>query len=329
MLSMFWCASPGPSCFGNTGDTPKKTRRNRSGATPDATVLQAVQADFDMMAQPLRPAMPMIPSTDMPTSLPRNGSIPSTGSHNSLGELTPNASFGGYAEAIGRPSFDGSAMTTPRENSLNGSMAGEPMSPHYITIKSQPTPDNSPVRRNTPYSYQPAPPPPKETLVGAAHQPLVGACDFIPMPAISSRETPVNQSTAFPVYIAQAKFETSPAHVRWLVRHMTGKAILPVAVEHVSQGCFVAFVQSEAEQDAVVAAMHRRLLFDHNGVWCPRNATQTAALAGYMSDREFRMRGQRLPRELLSADKQAPNARVPAQSEYFVSQGALSNVART
>lgn len=199
-------------------------------------------------------------------------------------------------------------LAVESDGELSASMDSVPSPPKYIKVDLLPSSAVVATYRHSPYQYQPAPPQPKPTLHGASHQPLLSICEFIAMPQINTIERAQRITTEYPVYLGQAKFEATAAHMRWLIRRMTRNEVLPVAVEPLSPGCFVAFVTSVAEQKAVRKAMHHTVLYDHNGVWHPRTQSERQKVARYMNDREFRMRGQRLPREMVTAELRAPRA---------------------
>lgn len=109
------------------------------------------------------------------------------------------------------------------------------------------------------------------------HAGLWRQMELIQIPSIipSDSPTPVN---AFPLFIGQVRFETTCADLRWIIRRVTGT--LALKIEPRGVGCFIGYFKSSRDADSV-RRLHKRLLFDHSGVWFARTALEVESLFDY------------------------------------------------
>ena len=159
------------------------------------------------------------------------------------------------------------------------------------------------ARRHNPYA--PLPTQSSRTVMyGASHQPLVGRCRYVAWPDLRAKTVPLftpEQLTEMPrLAIEQVKFELTAPQLRWVIHELAGVVAAHVEENATTRGSFVAYFKNAEDQAAAQSKLHRNVLFDHNGAWAAADADETAAVAQYMGSREFRQRGQRLPRDLMT-----------------------------
>jgi hypothetical protein len=140
---------------------------------------------------------------------------------------------------------------------------------------------------------------------GISHQPLVGYCTFIQWPDHLAGDAARAhcKTTEFRVEFDQIKFELSPGQFRFVIFRLA--KVVAVSAISLTPGSFTIYARN-ADDAAAIRALNRRCLFDQHGVWAPHNNTERTALSRYMSSREFRQRGQRLPRELMTVGRVPP-----------------------
>jgi hypothetical protein len=133
---------------------------------------------------------------------------------------------------------------------------------------------------------------------GISHQPLVGRCRFVTWPAVLRACMPpaIIPAGAVTVHVEQVKFELTAPQLRFLIHRLAG--VVPIAVTVPAVGTFAVHLCTRDDADAV-KALHRGLLFDQHGVWAPESPAEKEAVVKYMTTREFRQRGQRLPRDVM------------------------------
>lgn len=164
-----------------------------------------------------------------------------------------------------------------------------------------------------------------EGMPGSEHAPyLQGQLEYIVPPTLNAveRETPANARCLF---LGHMRFETTAAEVRWLVRRTTG--VTPMKAETRGNGCYVVYLANEAEE-AAVRTLHKRMLFDHEGVWFARNEKETQTLCDYVDHVLARgrrgARPLRLPKDCLVVEdprsKAAPKTAAPSPPTYYQSQ---------
>lgn len=158
--------------------------------------------------------------------------------------------------------------------------------------------NNITFQHGTPLQYNPTAYPPHNTV----HVPLWNRCEFIQIPAMFDNVdyTPVNN--ALSLFIGQVRFEATAAELKWLLQYVAG--VVCTKVEHRGLGCFSIFLKSEAEIQAI-HRIHKRVLFDHSGVWFARTVEECEALFDYVSNRlPYISRKAHLPRDSLVVEEQ-------------------------
>ena len=157
-----------------------------------------------------------------------------------------------------------------------------------------PSPSNVHCPPRTPKFAENAPP------MNTVHVSLWGRCELIQTPEIAPVEcpTPVN---AFPLFLGQVRFETTPADLRWILRRVAN--VLALKCELRGNGCFIVYLKSSADADAV-RRLHKRLLFDHSGVWFARNEREVDVLFDYANNTlPFVSRRCHLPRDCMVVEE--------------------------
>lgn len=170
------------------------------------------------------------------------------------------------------------------------------------------TPPASPhrVRRHDPYAVVTQPYRKESNTVtwGVSHQPLIGACFYIPFPKIyaHTRDSPiVLPDSAVQLQVRQVRFEMETGQIRWLFRRLSGVHVLKA--EKVVPGVINVWVASAKDADRVCNILHQNILFDFQGVFAPLNREQQQALVAYLDTRQFHTRSQRLPREPMTVTR--------------------------
>jgi RNA recognition motif-containing protein len=97
------------------------------------------------------------------------------------------------------------------------------------------------------------------------------------------------------LFVGQLKYEITPTQLAHVVEHFSG--VKPLRVEYRPKGCAMLFLKSR-EDAASVMQLHKRLLFDYNGVWFAADESQRAAL-----DEAARIRLERLPNDCVSVEE--------------------------
>ncbi|CUG94132.1 Hypothetical protein, putative [Bodo saltans] len=97
------------------------------------------------------------------------------------------------------------------------------------------------------------------------------------------------------LFVGQLKYEITPTQLAQIVEHFSG--VRPLRVEYRPKGCAMLFLKSRGDAGAVMQ-LHKRLLFDYNGVWFAADESQRAAL-----DEAARVRLERLPNDCVSVEE--------------------------
>ena len=157
----------------------------------------------------------------------------------------------------------------------------------------------------TPVRIVPCPP-------NTFHQALWSQMELIRLPEIAPVDmfVPV---TPYSLFIGQVRFETTAAELRWIIRRVSN--VLPVKADRRGNGCFVVFFRSAEDLDAV-RRLHKRILFDHSGVWFAKTQQEVEVLFDYgMRALPFVPRWSHLPRDCMTVeDTKVCNA---AQQQRF------------
>lgn len=131
------------------------------------------------------------------------------------------------------------------------------------------------------------------------HQPLWQQMELIRIPEIAPVEQNV-PSTPFSLFIGQVRFETTTAELRWIIRRVAN--VLPVRADVRGNGCFIVFFRSAEDLDAV-RRLHKRLLFDHSGVWYARTTQELEVLFEYATRTlPYVPRRSHLPRDCMTVE---------------------------
>lgn len=142
---------------------------------------------------------------------------------------------------------------------------------------------------------------------------LSGHCDFVQVPsgfeALVSEDAHLlaevlasGQMVPPPLFIGQVRFEMSAGELHWLLKRLCG--VHTLKIEPRGLGCFCVVAKSSEDSDALLA-LHRRLLFDHQGVWYARTADESAVLESYVATTASRLpRRSRLPRDAMIVERQ-------------------------
>lgn len=180
------------------------------------------------------------------------------------------------------PTLGASGMPSP--NPFATSAVAPPSGPHRLIGYSQPT-----------------------VPVGAYHAPLAGHCEFLQVPQINPVERPTPTFPCFRLFLGQVRFETTAAEVRWIIRNTAG--VVALKIEPRGTGCFLAYFRTYEEM-IQVKCLHKRLLFDHTGVWFARTPTQAEALHYYVSHYLGHVgRGFRLPKDTMVVEEEKSTVR--------------------
>lgn len=131
------------------------------------------------------------------------------------------------------------------------------------------------------------------------HQPLWQQMELIRIPEIAPVEQNV-PSTPFSLFIGQVRFETTTAELRWIIRRVAN--VLPVRADVRGNGCFIVFFRSAEDLDTV-RRLHKRLLFDHSGVWYARTTQEVDVLFEYATRTlPYVPRRSHLPRDCMTVE---------------------------
>lgn len=238
------------------------------------------------------------PSQVVPASPKVGPSTPSTPSHRM--DLSPKGTHTPYAT-----SYSEYLSSTPPESNCTSDIDNSlPPSPsgggNGITFQGN----------NYPAQYNPNMYPPHNTV----HVPLWNRCELIQIPPLMDQMdyTPVNNSMS--LFIGQVRFEATAAELKWLLQHVAG--VVCQKVEHRGPGCFSIFLKNETEMQAI-HRIHKRLLFDHSGVWFARTVEECEALFDYVSNRlPYISRKAHLPRDSLVVEEQKSKISAGAFFQY-------------
>ena len=106
--------------------------------------------------------------------------------------------------------------------------------------------------------------------------------------------------TPYSLFIGQVRFETTAAELRWIIHRVSN--VLLGNVEQRGHGCFVVYFRSAEDLEAV-RQLHKRILFDHKGVWFAKTQQEVEVLLDYgMRVLPFLPRWSHLPRDCMTAE---------------------------
>jgi hypothetical protein len=130
---------------------------------------------------------------------------------------------------------------------------------------------------------------------------LEGHAELLVPPTLTAvdRATPSNVRALF---LGHMRFETTVAEVRWLL--YTTASVVAAKAEPRGNGCFVVYLANDEEMTAV-RQLHKRLLFDHHGVWYARTAEEAAHMNEYVEHTlaNTRRRRLRLPKDCMVVEE--------------------------
>lgn len=128
---------------------------------------------------------------------------------------------------------------------------------------------------------------------------LQGRCELLTLPELPSveRETPMDAPC---LYLGHVRFECSCEQLRWLISETSRVVALKVEVR--GKGGYAVFLKSD-EDVSFVRMLHKRILFDHSGVWFARTNDQAELLAEYAAGLQYIKRTRfRLPRDAMTVE---------------------------
>jgi hypothetical protein len=118
--------------------------------------------------------------------------------------------------------------------------------------------------------------------VSIFHAKLWGQCIFSTLPPQDTvNKRPTGHNTVFRVFFGQVKREVSPSQMCWLIHRVCG--VVPIHVESRTSGCYYAYASNQMDSRAM-RNMHKRVLFDSEGVWIARDAERSVVLNDYVVD---------------------------------------------
>jgi len=163
-----------------------------------------------------------------------------------------------------------------------------------------PTPRNSPTNQDEEFVY-----------ANIAHASLMGKCEFVVVPVIEAVDRYSSPDTPHRLFLGQIRFEMTPAQMRWLLWKVACIEAVKVEPTARSQGCFIVHLKC-AEDLNRVRALHKRLLFDHSGVWFARDSFECDLMQQYLdSIVPYQGRGYRLPKDSMVVEQQKNQYRQP------------------
>lgn len=170
------------------------------------------------------------------------------------------------------------------------------------------TPESEPTTPHTPQGRDAISAIP-ETIF---HSPLVGHCEFIQPPQIPNCDYPTPSFPCYRLFLGQIRFETTAAEVRWIVEYICG--VRALKVESRGIGCFLAYFRTPDDMTRV-QHLHKRVLFDHSGIWFARSDSQAEYLAGYVAKNLSHIgRGFRLPKDMMVVEEEKLTRALPIPS---------------
>jgi hypothetical protein len=144
---------------------------------------------------------------------------------------------------------------------------------------------------------------------GAYHTALFGQCEWIQPPPVPLVDQPTPAFPCYRLFLGQIRFETTPAEVKWIVQYVTG--VQALKVESRGIGCFLAYFQTYDDM-VTTQQLHKRILFDHSGIWFARTDEQSQAMQNYVRQALGRIgRGFRLPKDMMVVEEEKLQRALP------------------
>jgi hypothetical protein len=166
---------------------------------------------------------------------------------------------------------------------------GQRHDPYRPTLQAAPAPAADTVAPQHPNPQYSSPP------QGTVHHELWGRVGFHAYPTQAfippTHVDPTEAAGAGTVriFLGQLPYAVTPMQVHWIAYRFAGGTLLhnvsciAKRYQPASSGCVHAIV-SRAGFDAMVAVIHKRLLFDDTGVWFAGSPEEQAHLHAYLSD---------------------------------------------
>ena len=171
------------------------------------------------------------------------------------------------------------------------------------------------------YAYLP-PPIPSGVPHGTVHCSLSDTVQFLtPAEYLSELLPPESSIPATPsevsktLFLGQIRFETTTSDIRQIIHFTTG--VVAARVESRNVGCFVVYLRDEDEME-LIRSLHKRLLFDHTGIWFAETAEMVETLTQYVNHELPFMFKTRLPKDSMVVEEQRPRHSLPAVNHILI-----------
>ena len=136
---------------------------------------------------------------------------------------------------------------------------------------------------------------------------LGGKAEYLEMPQGQAAEisTAAQWNRSHKVFIGHVKFEINADGLRWMIYMLTGVQAGKVEVR--GMGCFMVFFAS-AEDVFRVRGLHKRVLFDTQGIWFAQDSAQEQLLHNYAQNVAPSVHAK-LPKGLMVVDEETSRRR--------------------
>jgi hypothetical protein len=136
---------------------------------------------------------------------------------------------------------------------------------------------------------------------------LGGKVEYLEMPQGQAAEisTAAQWNRSHKVFIGHVKFEINADGLRWMIYMLTGVQAGKVEVR--GMGCFMVFFAS-AEDVFRVRGLHKRVIFDTQGIWFAQDSTQEQVLHHYATNVAPSVHAK-LPKGLMVVDEETSRRR--------------------
>lgn len=286
-------------CFGSSApkdgtemgmEVTVSTTYSATGSFANATTLSASRRSNASSSSPQPARMHTAPSFD-----------PWTGQYE--GEMTTSSSYSTNQS----PSH---IMTRPRRDSRHSASSGSSTNNTQISQGQYATGNQTSVHMqdvapagNFPAFMMRAPI--MNAPVHASY--LGGKAEYLEMPQGQQAEisTAAQWNRSHKVFIGHVKFEINADGLRWMVYMLTGVQAGKVEVR--GMGCFMVFFAS-AEDVFRVRGLHKRVLFDTEGIWFAQNSAQEQLLHNYAQNVAPSVHAK-LPKGLMVVDEETSRRR--------------------
>jgi hypothetical protein len=113
------------------------------------------------------------------------------------------------------------------------------------------------------------------TIRGPQHGYLIGQCEFLDFNAECRIEQFPVTGRLNKLFVGHVTFEITAPQLRWIIQNLIG--VTCGKIEPRGLGCYMVFLQNDDDQQKL-KALHKRALFDENGVWFARTELQEGIL---------------------------------------------------